>query len=302
MSILRSDSRTEADVRTLTMCMSVLSRSDGSGQFSFGDLKALSSVNGPAEVRIRDEKPTGVSLKFTLSRFVVSPSLAYSIKQFFAPLILVKKYPRSLIQINLQTLAKPSDRWTTSFSTESPEQTKVNLVDEIQSVTEKAALINAASLALMDSGICMRGCGFAVGVAIIPSSAAALNQTQDSSNQADHVVLDPNPAEESSAKSLHLIGVHFGHLFNTPSSSGDNIGRVTLCESNGTFDYEQLQTVLKYASLATQQIHAFVRRSCETVYQEQEENNNYSELTGQPSAALNTNTSSESRKKKKKNK
>jgi exosome complex component RRP46 len=174
-------------------------------------------------------------------------SLAYSIKQFFAPLILVKKYPRSLIQINLQTLAKPSDRWTTSFSTESPEQTKVNLVDEIQSVTEKAALINAASLALIDSGICMRGCGFAVGVAIIPSSAAALNQTQDSSNQADHVVLDPNPAEESSAKSLHLIGVHFGHLFNTPSSSGDNIGRVTLCESNGTFDYEQVR-LLSFSS------------------------------------------------------
>ncbi|KAH9444321.1 hypothetical protein Pst134EA_032335 [Puccinia striiformis f. sp. tritici] len=224
-------------------------------------------------------------------------SLAHSIKQFFAPLILVKKYPRSLIQINLQTLSKPSDRWTNGFSTSSLEDVPVRLFDETQSVTEKAALINAASLALLDAGVGMRGCGFAVGVAIIPASVTKSNNNLDNDNS-DHIVLDPNPTEESSAKSLHLIGLHFGHQFNTPSSDGLNVGHVTLCESNGNFSFDQLQTVLKYGSLATQQILEFVRRSCETVYQQhepdQEENSNPSD----PNSSA-VNATNENRKKKK---
>ncbi|KAH9447311.1 hypothetical protein Pst134EA_029344 [Puccinia striiformis f. sp. tritici] len=245
MSIIRSDSRTEVDVRSLTMRMSILSRSDGSGQFSFGDLKALGAVTGPAEVRIRDEKPTEASIEVNVVPVCGLPgpqtkSLAHSIKQFFAPLILVKKYPRSLIQINLQTLSKPSDRWTNGFSTSSLEDVPVRLFDETQSVTEKAALINAASLALLDAGVGMRGCGFAVGVAIIPASVTKSNNNLDNDNS-DHIVLDPNPTEESSAKSLHLIGLHFGHQFNTPSSDGLNVGHVTLCESNGNFSFDQVR-------------------------------------------------------------
>ncbi|KAH9441336.1 hypothetical protein MJO28_015665 [Puccinia striiformis f. sp. tritici] len=302
MSIIRSDSRTEVDVRSLTMRMSILSRSDGSGQFSFGDLKALGAVTGPAEVRIRDEKPTEASIEVNVVPVCGLPgpqtkSLAHSIKQFFAPLILVKKYPRSLIQINLQTLSKPSDRWTNGFSTSSLEDVPVRLFDETQSVTEKAALINAASLALLDAGVGMRGCGFAVGVAIIPASVTKSNNNLDNDNS-DHIVLDPNPTEESSAKSLHLIGLHFGHQFNTPSSDGLNVGHVTLCESNGNFSFDQLQTVLKYGSLATQQILEFVRRSCETVYQQhepdQEENSNPSD----PNSSA-VNATNENRKKKK---
>ncbi|KNZ45944.1 uncharacterized protein VP01_768g8 [Puccinia sorghi] len=280
--------------------MSVLSRSDGSGQFSFGDLKALGAVTGPAEVRIRDEKPTEASVDVIVVPVCGLPgppskAVGHTIKQLFTPLILLKKYPRSLIQINLQTLSKPTDRWTKGFSTEFPAQAPVHLFDETQSVTEKAALINAASLALLDAGVCMRGCAFAVGVAIIPTPSNP--RSPDHPPLSDLVVLDPSPAEESSAKSLHLVGLHFGHQFNTPSSSANTIGKVALCESNGTFSYQQLQTVIKYASLATQQILAFVRQSCESVYHQQEENDP-SEL--QPfSSSTPITDPAESRKKKK---
>ncbi|KAI9624085.1 hypothetical protein KEM48_009162 [Puccinia striiformis f. sp. tritici PST-130] len=296
MSIIRSDSRTEVDVRSLTMRMSILSRSDGSGQFSFGDLKALGAVTGPAEVRIRDEKPTEASIEVNVVRSSNQVSSTFD-QAVLCAVDLSEKYPRSLIQINLQTLSKPSDRWTNGFSTSSLEDVPVRLFDETQSVTEKAALINAASLALLDAGVGMRGCGFAVGVAIIPASVTKSNNNLDNDNS-DHIVLDPNPTEESSAKSLHLIGLHFGHQFNTPSSDGLNVGHVTLCESNGNFSFDQLQTVLKYGSLATQQILEFVRRSCETVYQQhepdQEENSNPSD----PNSSA-VNATNENRKKKK---
>ncbi|WAR64190.1 hypothetical protein PtB15_16B350 [Puccinia triticina] len=118
-------------------------------------------------------------------------SLAHSIKLFFTPLILLNKYPRSLIQINLQTLSKPTNRWTNGFSTASLEQSPVPLFNETQSVTEKAALINAASLALLDAGVGMRGCAFAVAVAIIPASAARSNHSDQALNS-DQIVLDPN--------------------------------------------------------------------------------------------------------------
>jgi len=236
----------------------------------------------------------------SLSRFVVfrappSKAVGDTIKRFFAPLILLKKYPRSLIQINLQTLSKPTDRWTRGFTTESAGEAAVELFEETQSVAEKAALINAASLALLDAGVCMRGCAFAVGVAIIPSSRSP----QHHPTLPDLVVLDPCPAEESAAKSLHLVGLHFGHQFNAPSGSSDSFGKVALCESNGSFTYDQLQTVIKYASLATQQILAFVRQSCEIVYQQQEE---YDPSELQPSAPHADPAESRKKKKTKKNK
>ena len=175
------------------------------------------------------------------------------------------------------------------------------LFDETQSVTEKAALINAASLALLDAGVGMRGCAFAVGVAIIPASAARSNHSDQALNS-DQIVLDPNPTEESFAKSLHLVGFHFGHGFNTQTSSGDSIGKLALCESNGTFSYDQLQTVVKFSSLATQQILAFVRQSCETVYQQEDDSNTVSEIVGQPSSTANTAAENRKKKKSKKNK
>lgn len=282
--------------------MSPLSRSDGSAQFSFGDLKALGAVTGPAEARIRDEKPTECTLEVNVVPVCGLPgpqtkALAHSIKLFFAPLILLKKYPRSLIQINLQTLSKPSDRWSHTFSAHSPSQLPVAAFDETQSVAEKAALINAASLALLDAGVCMRGCAFAIGVAIIPSSSAKSlysNQALDS----DQIVLDPNPIEEASAKSLHLVGYHFGHEFNSLPNSGGWSGKAALCESNGVFSYDQLQAIFKYASLATQQILAFARRSCESAYQHDEEHDISLSLLppGEPSS---TSHSNEKRKRKK---
>ncbi|EFP79090.2 uncharacterized protein PGTG_05411 [Puccinia graminis f. sp. tritici CRL 75-36-700-3] len=309
MSIMRSDSRTEADIRSLTMRMSILSRSDGSAQFSFGDLKALGAVTGPAEVRIRDEKPTEAFVDVIVVPVCGLPgpptkSLAHSIKSFFTPLILLKKYPRSLIQINLQTLSKPSDRWTNGFTTGTLEPTAtVPLFEETQSVSEKAALINAASLALLDAGVGMRGCAFAVGLAILPPSAVSPNHNNPQALESDLIVLDPSPTEESSAKSLHLVGFHFGHGFNTTTDSGVEIGTVALCESNGSFSYDQLQTVLKLASLATQQILAFVRQSCETVYDHEDGLDSASQAAvGQPTSSSNLDNSNPENRKKKKSK
>ncbi|WAQ92448.1 hypothetical protein PtA15_16A356 [Puccinia triticina] len=132
-----------------------------------------------------------VTLNASQTTRPATKSLAHSIKLFFTPLILLNKYPRSLIQINLQTLSKPTDRWTNGFLTASLEQSPVPLFDETQSVTEKAALINAASLALLDAGVGMRGCAFAVAVAIIPASAARSNHSDQALNS-DQIVLDPN--------------------------------------------------------------------------------------------------------------
>ncbi|MBW0535512.1 hypothetical protein O181_075227 [Austropuccinia psidii MF-1] len=294
MSVIRSDSRTQADIRPLTMKSSVSSRSDGSAEFSFGDLKVLGAVTGPAEARIRDEKPNEATIELNVVPVCGLPgpphkAFSHSIKLFFAPLILRKKYPRSLIQINLQTLSKPSDRWSKTFSTAALDQTPASRFDESKSVSEKAALINAASLALLESGIAMRGVGLAIGVAVIPASA-----TQSKTSDADLVVLDPNPSEEACARSLHLVGYYFGQEFEQDSKPDNQNAKVAFCESQGSFDYNQLQTIFNYALSASQQIFAFVRRSVEVQYEKETEDT--------PISQQSTKSTKEEKAKKKKKK
>jgi exosome complex component RRP46 len=51
----RRDGRTDTSLRPLSLSSGVLSRADGSSRFAFGPVEVLASVNGPQEVRLRDE-------------------------------------------------------------------------------------------------------------------------------------------------------------------------------------------------------------------------------------------------------
>ncbi|CAI2193756.1 19449_t:CDS:2, partial [Funneliformis geosporum] len=52
---LRTDKRSSSTIRPISIDQSLLSR-DGSARFNFGNSSVLCSINGPAEVKLRDEK------------------------------------------------------------------------------------------------------------------------------------------------------------------------------------------------------------------------------------------------------
>lgn len=182
-----------------------------------------------------------------------------------SPIINLHDYPRSLVQINLQTLSKPSDRWSRALTTaSSTDQDRLGEVDEddeeylecdeSESVAEKAALLNAASVALVDGGIAMRGVAVAVAVAIVSKKCLRRirQEEEDMSMQVDGdanlkwvTLLDPSPREEAQAKSVHLVGYCFG---GQPGPSTEPVlnhvqqsrGEMSFCESQGRFDKSQV--------------------------------------------------------------
>ncbi|KAG0149596.1 hypothetical protein CROQUDRAFT_669117 [Cronartium quercuum f. sp. fusiforme G11] len=272
MSFRRTDSRTELDLRPLTISLSLLSRADGSCQFSFGDLKVLGAMTGPAEVKIRDERPKEATVEVNVLPLASVPgpstkSVGQSIRAFLSPLLHLDLYPRSLIQINLQTLSKPSERWS-SFSSE---ESRIGF-GEGESVAERATLMNAASVALVDGGVGMCGVGVSVAVAVLRQRLVKRIDLEEDDEQEGWVaLLDPSPREEAEALSVHLVGYRFGGETEQASAPildqvQKSHGEMCFCESYGRFDQIQLNHVFKLSHPAAVQIFTFIRTSFEHQY------------------------------------
>ncbi|KAK4683880.1 exosome complex component RRP46, partial [Tremellales sp. Uapishka_1] len=155
-------------MRPLSFSTGHLDRADGSAKFAFGTFlsllssptsnsyrhlpgptSSLASVTGPIEVRLRDELIDRATLEIVhrpLDGVAATPSraLTTSLQSLLSPLLSLSAHPRSLIQIIIQNL--------------SPGMT----------FSSRAASINAACVALLDSGaIALKAIPLAVAVALI---------------------------------------------------------------------------------------------------------------------------------------
>lgn len=170
-------------LRALSAELGTLARADASASFSFGPIIVVASVSGPVEVRIRDELTDRATLDviFQPQHGVAGiPSQAVSDSLFtaFSSVLLLHHHPRSLIQVVLQTLSSPTLPQSSGQAIHSGTSSQRHVArqplllgpDNPPSVSEQAALINAASLALLDAGIPARGTVAACACAILPKA------------------------------------------------------------------------------------------------------------------------------------
>jgi exosome complex component RRP46 len=156
--------RDNLELRMLKIVSSTLTNHDGSALFSFGNVVALSTVSGPSEVRIRDELTDRSTLDINYTPLqgvpgVTALAFSSSLIQVFSHVLLLHLYPRSLIQINLQTYSSPSTYIPQPLlqSNQKLHQLKVSTPhpDAAIPVSLQAAHINAITCSCLDAGIHM---------------------------------------------------------------------------------------------------------------------------------------------------
>uniref|UniRef100_U9TRS2 Exoribonuclease phosphorolytic domain-containing protein n=1 Tax=Rhizophagus irregularis (strain DAOM 181602 / DAOM 197198 / MUCL 43194) TaxID=747089 RepID=U9TRS2_RHIID len=72
----RADKRSSSTIRPILITPCLLSR-DGSASFSFGKSRVLCTVNGPAEVKLRDEKLDKATIDVVVRPLVGAPGKIY---------------------------------------------------------------------------------------------------------------------------------------------------------------------------------------------------------------------------------
>lgn len=171
-------------LRPLSAELGTLARSDASASFSFGPVHVVASVSGPTEVRIRDELTDRATLDVIYQpqhgvAGIPSQAVSDSLLTAFSSVLLLHHHPRSLIQVVLQTLSSPSLPQSSAQALHKdvgpsqrhvPRQPLLLGPDNPPSVAEQAALVNAASLALLDAGIPARASIAACACAILPAA------------------------------------------------------------------------------------------------------------------------------------
>jgi exosome complex component RRP46 len=232
----------------------------------------LSSVTGPVEVRLREELVDRSTLEFNLTPLTTSSTggggprtkqLEQTIRNLFTPLILTQFYPRSLIQINSQTISNPSNQYSKPFSTTLNDNDNDSITTRrrnnnlaIGGASEQAARINSITLALLDAGVQLRGLLIAVAVAFIPTSREEGHEEEEID-----IILDPTVEEEELAKSSHVSTISFGQ-----SIGGGTLGEIVGTESTGRFTSDELFRAQDLSLKASQTILGFVRKSVEAKY------------------------------------
>ncbi|CAO1620917.1 unnamed protein product [Parajaminaea phylloscopi] len=220
-----SSRRPATSTRKPVVALNVLPQSDGSASFGFGQQISLASLIGPTEVRIRDELTDRATLDITalpLTGVVGIAATSFAngtLQRALASVAILERYPRSLLQLTLQTtnqegLASLSVASSNAGSRSRRIRPTRPHPDASLGATERAAHINAAMLALMQGGIACSATVCAVAVAHVPRASLQRSpsrdddEMQDDSEDADSatsIVVDPSPQEELHATSIHLF-------------------------------------------------------------------------------------------------
>lgn len=235
--------RTSTQVRRPTIQLDPLPHSDGSCLFSFGprnspsSQSSLASVTGPSEIRIRDELTDRAKLECNVLPLqgvqgIVANSFGQgALGAAFAQVVLTKRYPRSLIALDVQTAneaeaARPlglfADRAVLQRQQRRTRQSirpRRPHPDAPLGATERAAHINAAMMAVIRGGVDCVATICAVAMAVVPARVvehtrqakggeASLQGADDEDETAagvDVLVVDPDPTEEEFASSTHVF-------------------------------------------------------------------------------------------------
>jgi exosome complex component RRP41 len=143
---LRGDGRRQNELRNIAIKLGVLDRCDGSAFYMHGNTKVIASISGPKHPSKASKKDENfyfnVRVKFaTFSKNgerqrVVKNSkklgeFELNLRNIFKSVILVEKYEKSQLDLNIEIL-------------------------QTDGGSEICAAVNAATLALIDAGICMK--------------------------------------------------------------------------------------------------------------------------------------------------
>ncbi|KAL2127928.1 hypothetical protein VTI74DRAFT_9953 [Chaetomium olivicolor] len=196
--------------------LGVLPRADGSAKYSHAGYTVTASVNGPIEAQRRDEHAYEAHVDV-----IVRPAagvggtrerhLESILESSLSQIILVKNFPRSLIQIVLQV-------------EDSPENDYVNtkLVQASLNFAIMPALMQTAMLALLSAGVPMKATATATAIAIAYQGGTK------------KTIVDPSPREIDTAQSVHVLGF----------TSHDEL---LLAESEGDFTVQEWDDVYETA-------------------------------------------------------
>lgn len=206
--------------------LSTLNSADGSSTVTIFNYTGTASVNGPIEVQRRDELPEEAALEINIrpSSGVHSPREAHLealVASTLRSVILVERFPRTLIQVTLQILGEPD---------EGPEW-KYLPKSEAQTLMVLPSLLEAALLAVMDANLPLSEtyrCAVVAAVVkpSVPDTVSLEEIDERSEEMVDVQFLSPR-ADYDLSQILSL------HVF---SFTGDD--KMVFCESEGSFKLE----------------------------------------------------------------
>lgn len=144
---LRVDGRRQNELRHISIKLGVLDRCDGSAFYLHGNTKVIASISGPKNPSKASNKKDenfyfNVRVKFatfskngerqkTIKNSKKLNEFEISLRNIFKSVILVDKYERSQLDLNIEVL-------------------------QTDGGSEVCAAVNAGTLALIDAGICMK--------------------------------------------------------------------------------------------------------------------------------------------------
>jgi exosome complex component RRP41 len=227
---LRLDGRKADQIRDIKIEVGVLSRADGSCYLEMGNNKIIAAVYGPREVHPRHQQKSNkaiVRYKYNMASFSVedrkrpgpdrrSIEVSKVSREALEDMIFTEYFPKSAIDIFVEVLQ--ADAGT------------------------RTAALNAASVALADAGIPMRGL----------VSACAVGKVDET------LVVDLNKDEDNYGQADMPIAM-------TPDR------KITLLQMDGNFTLEQFKQGLEMAQEGCRQVYEFQRKALLDYYAKKEE-------------------------------
>jgi exosome complex component RRP41 len=227
---LRLDGRKADQIRDIKIEVGVLSRADGSCYLEMGNNKIIAAVYGPREVHPRHQQKSNkaiVRYKYNMASFSVedrkrpgpdrrSIEVSKVSREALEDMIFTEYFPKSAIDIFVEVLQ--ADAGT------------------------RTAALNAASVALADAGIPMRGLVSACAVGKVDETLVVdLNKDEDNYGQADMpIAMTPD-------------------------------GKITLLQMDGNFTLGQFKQGLEMAQEGCRQVYEFQRKALLDYYAKKEE-------------------------------
>lgn len=217
---IRLDGRPSDKLRNIKIEVGILSRADGSCYFEFGNNKVIAAVYGPREVHPRHQQNAAraiVRYRYNMASFSVeerkrpgpdrrSIEVSKVSREAIEGVIFTEYYPKSAIDIFVEVLQ--ADAGT------------------------RTAAINAASVALADAGIPMKGL----------VSACAVGKVDNT------LVLDLNKDEDNYGQADMPIAM-------TPD------GKITLLQMDGHFTLDEFKKALEMAKEGCRQVYELQRKA-----------------------------------------
>lgn len=223
----RLDGRDFDEMRPVTMKVGVIPQADGSAYVTHGNNKIIAAVYGPREVHPKhliQVNKARIRVEYRLATFSVqerkSPApkrreheLSKVIQEALEPSIFTERFPRTVIDIYVTVL--DADGGT------------------------RAASITAASLALADAGIPLKG--------LVGAVAAG--------KAGDRIILDLFDAEDKEGEA------------DLPIAMLSHNKQITLCQMDGNMSKEELEEALHLAMKGCEKIHEMQKKVLLEKYQ-----------------------------------